>query len=680
MRGHLLISVCFLAAVASAMPAADFMHDHVVRDFPGLERFRERLEANDNAGAEKALAAFLRKWLAANDTSGMKPRGAFTESERAYIRKGAQGMLDYRFWECGQSHTFSNRVVDWHFNATPDKYREWTWQFNRHVPLKFLARHYRANGDELAAETWVDMIASWIDQAPAPPDDVDMKFVRTNDCWRSIDAGIRMDQWPLSIPVFAQSPRVSDAFLVRYFSSVWEHGHFLRWHTTSDNWLIHELEGLLKVAVLYPFLKDADEWRAFSLCRLEEELTHQVYPDGFQIELATGYHNICARKYLSLYRFLHEHGVKPPPLFRKRIASMCEVPLKLMAPDWSMPPLNDSGWGTKDGLATLMRSAAALYPERRDFLYYATKGGKGLPRTDLSLAFPYAGAVVFRSSREGDAVWAYMDCSPYGKGHQHEDKLNFLLFAYGERMITEAGVYDYDESPMRAYVQSSRAHNTALFDGKGQFLFPEWSASWSDAELTRKADTGFYTTAGRDVAESSYSGRYGYRKEGRFTHRRRAIFEKNLRGMRPFFVIVDRFEAYDGAAHEYELPWHLEDCALALSEHGFAADFGGDTGLAAFWSDKTAGVRDMKGTTGPSGNTDWQGWLPARGPKGERSCRPIPTPVVKGRFMRAFRVATVLYPYCGGACPIAGVEASSDPAKRHVVLVLKDGAHVRIEE
>ena len=680
MREALCIAFCGIVATVAAMQNGDFLRKHVVLDFPGLGQIGELLAIGDEAGAEKAFGRFVRDWLVAHDTSGLKRRGAYAESEKEYFRNGAQSLLNYRFWECGQSHTFSNRVVDWHFNATPDSYREWTWQFNRHVPLKFLARHYRANGDELAARTWVDMMTSWFDQAPVPSDDVDMKFVHTNDCWRSIDAGIRMDQWLLAIPAFAPSPSVSDTFLVRYFSSVWEHGHFLRLHTTSDNWLIHELEGLLKISVLYPFLKDVDEWRDFSLRRLEEELTHQVYPDGFQIELATGYHVICARKYLSLYLFLQKHGVKPPPAFREKIASMCEVPLKLMLPDWSLPPLNDSGWGTKDGLVEFMRAAASLYPERQDFLYYATKGVKGMPRTELSLAFPYAGAVVFRSSRESDAVWAYMDCSPYGKGHQHEDKLNFLLFAYGRRMITEAGVYDYDESPMRAYVLSSRAHNTALFDGRGQYLFPAWSSSWSEAELTRKADTGFSTMAMRDVAESSYSGRYGYRREGRFMHRRRVIFEKSLGGMRPLFVIVDRFEAADGVAHEYELPWHMEDCSLAFSEHGFMADFGGGTGLAAFWSDKDANVRDMKGTTGPSGNMDWQGWLPARGPDGARSCRPIPTPVVKGRFMRTFRVATVFYPYCDGTCPIIGIEASADPTEMEVSLVLKDGTRIGIKE
>ena len=49
---------------------------------------------------------------------------------------------------------------------------------------------------------------------------------------------------------------------------------------------------------------------------------------------------------------------------------------------------------------------------------------KGVPGSDLSLAFPYVGAVVFSSSRESDAVWTYMDCSPYGKGHRHQNVLS----------------------------------------------------------------------------------------------------------------------------------------------------------------------------------------------------------------------------------------------------------------
>ena len=666
--------------MAVAMPETEFLRNHVVRGFPGLECFDAGIASNDIALARSQFADFVRGWLASHDTTGIKAREKFTKREKDDCRKGANGLLNYRFWECGQSYTFTNRMVDWHFNATPDKYREWTWQFNRHVPFKFLARHYRANGDEEAARTWVDMTTSWLDQAPVPSDEVGGKFIHTNDCWRSIDAGIRMCQWQLATPVFAYSPHVTDSFLVRYFSSVWEHGHFLRLHTTNDNWLIHELEGLLKTAVSYPFLKDADEWRDFAIRRLTEELTRQVYPDGFQTELTTGYHSICARKYLGLCSFMKNNGLTPPQEFHGKIASMYEVPLKLMAPDWSVPPLNDSGWGTKGGLVQMMRGAADLYPERPDFRYYATGGAEGKPRTDLSLAFPYAGAVVFRSSRESDAVWAYMDCSPYGTGHQHEDKLNFLLFAYGKRMVTEAGVYDYDESPMRAYVQSSRAHNTALFDGRGQFMLPAWKGSWSDKELTRKADTGFSASLERDVAESSYAGRYGYRKSARFTHRRRVIFEKALHGMRPFFVIIDRFEAADGGSHEYELPWHLEDCKLAFPEHGFMADFGDGVHLAAFWSDKAASVCDMKGTKGPSGNMDWQGWLPARGPNGKRSCRPIPTPVVKGRFSHQFRVVTVLCPSNDGVCPIIGIEASSDPAETTFELILKDGPAIKRHE
>ena len=53
-----------------------------------------------------------------------------------------------------------------------------------------------------------------------------------------------------------------------------------------------ELHGLLRITLLYPFLNDAPEWKAYALKRLQEEFSRQVYPDGFQYELATGYHGV----------------------------------------------------------------------------------------------------------------------------------------------------------------------------------------------------------------------------------------------------------------------------------------------------------------------------------------------------------------------------------------------------
>jgi len=45
-----------------------------------------------------------------------------------------------------------------------------------------------------------------------------------------------------------------------------------------------------------------------------------------------------------------------------------------------------------------------------------------------------------------------IDAGPYGTAHQHEDKLNFELYAYGNHLVVDPGTYRYNEdSPWRGF-------------------------------------------------------------------------------------------------------------------------------------------------------------------------------------------------------------------------------------
>ena len=56
----------------------------------------------------------------------------------------------------------------------------------------------------------------------------------------------------------------------------------------------------------------------------------------------------------------------------------------------------------------------------------------------------------------------------FGYRHQHEDKLHFVLYAYGRVHVTDPGNYPYDSSQWRRYHISAYAHNTILVDGMPQ--------------------------------------------------------------------------------------------------------------------------------------------------------------------------------------------------------------------
>ena len=688
-----MICACLLAVFpmaaslgASAGPGTsveEFFGKYVDCTIPALRDIPAKMAAGDTNAANRIFADYVRATLDSRKVNSAWHKGRLTSKGRENLRRSAEAIMDYRLSACGVPHHFKDHKIDWTFNPTYNGYREWPWQLGRQKFFTTLAEYYVKLGhDERAAATWRDMVSGWIEQAPPPPDGTPHGRPVT---WRTLDAGLRVTGWCSQIHAFAKSPSLSDEFIVRFFRSVRDHGHRLEKPLSLNNWRIMELNGLLHVAMLFPFLSEASAWRASALAEFEAQLAAQVYPDGFQFELSPGYHGVIPNDYSSIIRLFRLCGEEPPVFVRSGIEKSYDTYPRLSRPDRLLPAVNDSNLVD---LKREMERAVKLYPERGDFRWFATDGAEGHAPEYLSYAFPYAGAVVFRSSWERDAVWGYMDCSPFGRGHQHEDKLNFLMSAYGKNMIVEPGNYAYDTSEMRKYVVSTRAHNTILVDGREQFTRRTYK--WEPGDIAKKA--GYESSFGGDVefARASFTAGYGFsadvtsayfHQQGErvppndmTVHSRSVVFFKNVPGLGPFFIVVDRLEAPDARERTYDSLWHLETSELKIGRAGFVADFGGGVGLAAAFSDSAAKIVDMKGSKSP-----YQGWMPIN-PPGPHEHRPIPTPVLKGRFSRARRIVGVFYPYSGGESRVTGVMASTDVADRDFTLVLDDGHEVKLKE
>ena len=661
MKIQLFAAIACVAAVCVAGPRTtpeEFFTKHLDISIPALSSIPAKMAAGDLVGAEKVFADYVRATLRNDALNKDWLERKYKGKELRALKRRAEEIMDYRLSSCGMPHHFTDHKVDWDLNPTFNKYKEWTWQLSRHPFWTTLAEYYTATGDEKAVTVWIDMISSWFDQALVP----EKASPGATHCWRTIEAGIRMSGWSRQIAAFAKSPQVTDEFLTRYFISIWEHGWRLRNNSTNGNWLLMELHGLLRITLLYPFLNDAPEWKAYALKLLGEEFSRQVYPDGFQYELATGYHGVVISNYLGVFDLYEQLGLEKPEFIRKGLEKMFEAYVRISTPSAGTPAIND---GSNVNVARWCRRASELYPERADFRWFATGGKEGAPPDYLSTVFPWAGAVVFRTSWAKDAVWGYMDGSPFGRGHQHEDKLNFVMHAYGKVMLTEGGNYMYDSSDCRKYVLSTRAHNTIRIDGFEQNRRRTYR--WKDEDINVKADVEFSTSPARDRAHSVYKDGYGPQQKP-VTHDRTVLFLKEEPGLAPFFVVIDRLSAPNDRPHAFEIMWHLEECKLAIDGQNFTGDFGNGLGLAAAMSDASAKITDMKGQHEPY----FQGWMPIW-IGGPHEHRPIPTPVVQGTFSGAKRIVTVLYPYRDGKNMLRGVKADPDPQSTSFTLVLADG-------
>ncbi len=615
-----------------------------------LRKVREAVEDSSHATAKKELAGYFRsrrcpKWY-------FSPYARNRTRRRGFDTSRADAALRHRFTVCGIAHKFG-KEIGWEYNPTaePDSRRalnhEWTWQFSRMQYWRDLGSAYWATGDENYAREFARQMADWVRSNPAPDEAANVPFSR----WRTIEAGIRMSAtWPEAFFRFLTSPSLADDDLLLMVGSFAEHARYLRRFHRHGNWLTMEMNGLYHVGVLFPEFKEAFDWRDFAANRLFEELDAQVYPDGAQCELTPGYHCVALRNFEGLWRLAKLNGLKFPKGYLKKLERMYAYIMYMSTPGRDNPPFNDS-WHVD--VRKWLKQGAEYFPRRRDFAWFASDGRRGEKPTGVSHAFPHAGYLVMRSSWRRDALYCAFDVGPFGAGHQHEDKLNFELYAYGRRLIADAGSYAYDASPWRTYVLSHRGHNVVAVDGAEQHR-----RGAAETYLAKEPhDCIWHTSAGFDYAEGSFGELegegFGPERKQAAVHRRGILFVKP-----EFFLLVDILIPSGESAHRYDSVFHLDvprssDAVLDRRNRTVTTRQADGPNISILPAARSlVRARIVRGQEKPT----VQGWLP-RG-HGMVGVRPVPTAGFTVEAGGTQRMVCALYPFRrGGRCKVAHVEA-----------------------
>ena len=638
---------------------------------PGLEGIPQAVAAGDFALARKLFAAEVRRSLQPQRFLKINRefRGYHFMKDGETLEQAVDRILEGELVSTSTPFKFTGEV-DWYSNPTFNQYKEWTWQLSRHPEWALLAERYRQTGDERLAAKFVFYFESWVHQCLVPEN----AGGHETWAWRTIEAGIRMGgAWQWALHTFYQSPHFTDDVLVDWYKSIWEHGWRLRNFHRTGNWLIMEMNGLAQIAILYPQFKDASAWQAYAFDKLVEELDAQIYPDGWQVELSTGYHQVDIHNYQWLIDVCNAYAVPIPPAFHATMEKMHAVNVLMSMPDGRLPDLNDGGWHP---ISELMTSAVPDYPQRADFRWALTRGAEGQPPAETSLAFPYAGYLVMRSGWQPDALWALLDAGHFGYGHQHEDKLNLLVHAYGRMLLTEGGNYAYDSSAMRVYVLSERAHNTIRVDGEDQNRRLHYDRDVFD--VRQPSDGRLKVTPAYDVAEGVYDEGYGPQAERVLRHERKVIFLKQgCGGLGPCWLVVDRLIPAGAGEHSLQAIWHFDTHTLAAGPQGAASSDPGQANLTILAA-RQAGwaVRVVRGQEEP----EFQGWKAVKDHQ-QGQYEPIPTALFERRIAGPARLVTLLYPTPpGAACPVKDVSAAAGLSATAITLTLSDGSLVELDE
>ncbi|MBM3499389.1 MAG: hypothetical protein FJX74_12045 [Armatimonadetes bacterium] len=620
-------------------------------DIPELQPTRDAAAAGDYTKAKTEFLAYMR--------AREKPVWRFDWRDR---EKSRQDGYDTRNADRALAHVHSSfgretnlgPDLDWKANGfdpqEPDYTPEWTYNLNRFPWWSALGQAYWGTGDERYAQEWVAQMLDWTAKELAPV----LGSPNTGPTWRTIEQGIRTaGTWMDAYHYFLGSSSLTPEAHCTFVKSFVEHAQQLRRMTVDfpehgGNWVTMECNGLAHIGVMFPEFRDAADWRNVAYGRLAMELERQVYPDGVQMELTTGYHQVARGNFKAALDPLLRNGLPPPEGYLEKLEPMYRYNLGAMMPTGHLPPLNDSGL---TGVRGTLKEAYDLYGDEQ-YLWGSSLGEQGAPVDFTSCAFPWAGQSVMRSGWGPDDLYLMFEAGPYGTGHQHEDKLSLFLYGYGRILLTEGGNYTYDRSKWRRYALSTESHNTIMVDGQ-----PQHRGGLAETYQGAEPLTGNWaTTEHFDWATGSYTEGYGPQRDRSVTHERTVIFVKP-----DYFVVLDRL--LGTGEHSYESLFHLAAEEAVIDEATLVArTTQPDAANVALVPVDTDGltVTIVKGQEDPV-----QGWAPMY----ER--KPSPTPIYGRRGPCPQLFVTLLVPYGAGEAPEVRAELLDVGRPKHEALGLR---------
>ncbi len=530
--------------------------------------------------------------------------------------EAANDALENRFNFYGEKHQLAEDI-DWEFNPGT-----WHWghDLHRFSYLGPLTTAYEATGDVRYARKAKELILDWIAKC-----DFGRSFnIEKYAFGAYLNLTIHAAAWSRTVKTLAAYGQVEPLELLRILKSLHDHLAYLEIVTNghSGNWPTIGCMGMLATLEALPVFKDADRWIEYCRTTMDVQIAEQVLPDGVQDELTPHYHRVVINNLLSAARSLRSLGSDLTPATLETLRKMVQYTQQAVVPDGSKQlAFNDSDPGSVPDLRRLLDSAGL--------------GNFLRPESELGPEFfPYAGVAFLRQRPDKGDLYLAFDAGPFGRGHQHEDKLGFWLFAYGHNFLVDPGrhLYDWSARSFYPYLITTRAHSTIMVDGEGQNsrahpntwiakapLDIEWSAS--DEEVR---------------AAGTYDFGYGKNNAIKVVHRREIVFVRER-----CWVIFDTLTG-DGD-HSIESRFQFAPGKVVLDGTRVRTE-NSDANLL-LWPVGAGDVTDThieEGQENPRG-----GWYS----DGYNKIEPAPAFSQTRKGALPIRIATLLFPYKGETQP-----------------------------
>lgn len=577
----------------------------------------EAIESDDaSAVGEAVLAACTR-----DKAQGPLPSGVAVHAKTTV----ADDILENRFTFYGETHQLPD---DFDWDANPGT-AHWGHDLNRFSYLPALSQAQVETGDSRYGRKAVDLILDWIAKC-----EIERCFAGTPYVFGSyLNNTIHCSVWARCVEKLLPTGIIAPIELLRIVKSLHEQIGYLEVVTNghAGNWPTIGCQGVLATIAALPVFRDQDRFTQYFIETLDVQVAAQVLPDGVQDELTPHYHAVVVNNILTCAESCAALGLSLEPRTLDTLRKMVRYQAQTVVPDGSAQvAFNDSDPEAVPAVADRLRAIGMA-----DYLPDPNSLGPE--------AYPYAGVAFLRQRpSEGDLYLAF-DGGPFGRSHQHEDKLGFWLHAFGRNLIVDPGRHLYDKSEVSfyPYLTSTHAHSTITVDGHGQNSRAHRDTWIADAP----GSLTYAEEKGRIRASARYDLGYGAVNAIDVVHHREIVFVDGH-----FWVLFDTITGE--GEHQVESRFQFAPGDLSV-DGASAVTQNDDANLQLTATGTWDTVRVLKGETDPRA-----GWYSAS----YNRIEPAPALSLVRKQALPVRYAVLLLPYRGTTPPASTIVLEGDSA------------------
>jgi hypothetical protein len=526
-------------------------------EHPGMEAVKAAVAKGHYAQAKMALKKYFLqrrepKWKVNYWEMPARPQG---DARKHSYYAECQKILAHNVSVGGYDRDFGPKI-DWNYfpmtgiGGTRDTEYPVTHYWNRFSFVESrLGPIYWFSHDERYAKEFVDLVTDQVQSYPAPE-------TFTNDSpgpWRRLTSAGSALSLISGFNYFLPSESFTPEACAIVLKAIIEKARFAVRNPDGVNRYMAQLETIYKVGGYFPELKQAEGFRNFAVAAMKAAVADEFYPDCISKELCPGYHGGSRGHVMEMISAARSFGYETPPELLSGLRLTYDFYPKVATPIGSLPDFGDTWGGGGSGSVGATFKSMKVPIDDPVYRWFATDGKEGHAPPFLSTRLPWAGFYVMRSGWDKNALYLCMDAGPMGKDHWHEDYGNFECYAFGERLISEVGVYSYTYSKWNQYFRSSLAHNVVIMDG-----YSQKRGGKGPFQTDKPRENDWHSDAVFDLAWGFYDGKWSdfmdYRGKRTVdlaaTHRRDICFVKNS-----YWVISDRLIA--PGKHAYSQLFHF---------------------------------------------------------------------------------------------------------------------------